>query len=274
MGERGECLHTPAQCPPEDPLPHATAPAHPSTPPTFTGLVPWEASSQWYRVFIDTGSRPRLWNRGRANETAPVHHPSLGRSGRMAAHGTRAAAERSATDRLSGWEKSPIRRLLSRGNTSPLHNFWHFFRCVPLGTLHPRLAASDASVFSFPWCRLRCAAPVTHQDQGLLTSRFVARRQPLASWMPQKTLGSLPCPIVYNVQIAWLPCGSNFDRAHGRGVAQLGHSAAGPLSRVETGTHQSGWMSTNFSPSLRPQPNGWPDLSQRLSSPQRARGLA
>src|SRR4029434_664696 len=109
MGERGECLHTPAQCPPEDPLPHATAPAHPSTPPTFTGLVPWEASSQWYRVFIDTGSRPRLWNRGRANETAPVHHPSLGRSGRMAAHGTRAAAERSATDRLSGWEKSVFR---------------------------------------------------------------------------------------------------------------------------------------------------------------------
>src|SRR5262245_53019579 len=98
-------------------------------------------------------------------------------------------------------EKSPIRRLLSRGNTHPLHNFWHFFRCVPLGTLHPRLAVSDASVSSFPWRRLRCAAPVTHQDQGLVTSRFVARRLPLASSMPQKTLGSLPCPIVYSVQI-------------------------------------------------------------------------
>src|SRR4030095_16901581 len=24
-------------------------------------------------------------------------------------------------------EKSPIRRLLSRGKTSPFHNFWHFF---------------------------------------------------------------------------------------------------------------------------------------------------
>jgi hypothetical protein len=171
------------------------------------------------------------------------------------------------SDRNSTTEKSPIRRLLSRGNTSPLHNFWHFFRCVPLGTLHPRLVVSDASVFSFPRCRLRCAAPVTHQDQGLLTPRFVARRQPLASSMPQKTLGSLPCPIVYSVQIAWLPCGSTFDRAHGRGVAQLSHSAAGPLLRVETGTNQIGWMSTNFSPSLRPQPNGWPDLSQRLSSP-------
>src|SRR5213593_2320270 len=108
---------------------------------------------------------------------------------------------------------------LSRGNTSPFHNFGHFLCCVPLGTLHPRLAVSDASVFSFPWRRLRCAAPVTHQDQGLVTSRFDTRHLPLASWMPQKTLGSLPCPIVYSVQIAWLPRGSNFDRAHGRGVA-------------------------------------------------------
>ena len=149
-----------------------------------------------------------------------------------------------------------------------------FSRCVPLDTLHPRLAVSDASVFSFPWCRLRCAAPVTHQDQGLLTSRCFARRLPLASWMPQKTLGSLPCPIVYSVQIVWLPRGSNFYRAHGRGVAQISHAAAGPLLWVETGTNQIGWMSTNFSPSLQPQPNGGPDLSQRLSSPQRARGLA
>jgi hypothetical protein len=178
------------------------------------------------------------------------------------------------SDRNSTTEKSPIRRLLSRGNTYPLHNFWHFFRCVPLGTLHPRLAVSDASVSSFPWRRLRCAAPVTHQDQGLVTSRFVARRLPLASSMPQKTRGSLPCPLVYSVQIAWLPRGSNFDRAHGRGVAPLGHAAAGPLLWVETGTHQIGWMLPNFSPSLQPQPNGWPDLSQRLSSPQRARGLA
>src|SRR4029434_226782 len=94
-----------------------------------------------------------------------------------------------------------------------------FVSWVLVGTLHPRSPILDASVFSFPWRRLRCAAPVTHQDQGLLTSRCRARRLPLASWMPQKTLGSLPCPIVYSVQIAWLPRGSNFDRAHGRGVA-------------------------------------------------------
>jgi hypothetical protein len=149
-----------------------------------------------------------------------------------------------------------------------------FSRCVPLDTLHPRLAVSDASVFSFPWCRLQCAAPVTHQDQGLVTSRCCARRLPLASWMPQKTLGSLPCPIVYSVQRVWLPRGSTFDRAHGRGVAPISHSAAGPLLWVETGTHQIGWMSTNVSPSLQPHPNGGPDLSQRLASPQRARGRA
>src|SRR6266699_502888 len=43
VGERGKCLHTPAQCPPEDPILHATPPAHPATPSTRTGLVPWEA---------------------------------------------------------------------------------------------------------------------------------------------------------------------------------------------------------------------------------------
>src|SRR5262249_23660342 len=149
-----------------------------------------------------------------------------------------------------------------------------FFRGVPLGTRHPRLAVSDASVFSLPWRRLRCAAPVTHQDQGLVTSRFVARRLPLASWMPQKSLGSLPCPSVYSVQIVWLPRGSNFDRAHGRGVAQLSHSAAGPLLEVETGTNQIGWLSTNFSPSLQSQPSFGAAVSQKLSSPQRAQGRA
>ena len=135
----------------------------------------------------------------------------------------------------------------------PSTTFDIFSRCVPLGTLHPRLAIADASVFSFSWRRLPCAAPVTHQDQGRVTSRNCARRLPLASWMPQKTLGSLPCPSVYSVQITWLPRGSNFYRAHGRGVAQLGQSAAGHLSWVETGTNQSRWVSTNFSPSLRPQ---------------------
>jgi hypothetical protein len=111
----------------------------------------------------------------------------------------------------------------------PSTTFDIFSRCVPLGTLHPRLAIADASAFSFPWRRRLCAAPVTHQDQGLVTSRSYARRLPLASWMPQKTLGSLPCPIIYSAQIAWLPPESTFSRAHGRGVAPLGHAVAGHL---------------------------------------------
>jgi hypothetical protein len=146
-----------------------------------------------------------------------------------------------------------------------LRSTWH--TPPPIGSLR------RIRVF-IPVASAPCAAPVTHQDQGLLTSRFFARRLPLARSVPQKTLGSLPCPIVYSVQIVWLPRGSNFDRAHGRGVAPLGHSAVDHLSWVETGTNQIGWMSTNFSPSLQPQPNSWPDLSQRLSPPQKARGLA
>ena len=149
-----------------------------------------------------------------------------------------------------------------------------FSRCVPLGTLHPRLALADASVFSLPWRRLRCAAPVTQQDQGRVTSRCCARRLPLASWMPQKTLGALPCPSMSSVQIVWLPRGSTFSRAHGRGVATRSYAAAGHVVWVETGTNQSGWMFPNSSPSLLPPPHGWPDLSQRLSSPHRARGRA
>jgi len=157
----------------------------------------------------------------------------------------------------------------------PLYTTFDIFsRCVPIGTLHPRCVISDASVFSLSWRRLRCAAPATHQDQGALTSRVLARRLPLARSVPPKTLGSLPCPIGYISQMSWLPRGSNFSRAHGRGVARLHQSVVGHLSRVETGANQKAWLLTNFSPSLPPQPNGWPDLSQRLSSPQRARGLA
>ena len=157
----------------------------------------------------------------------------------------------------------------------PLYTTFDIFsRCVPIGTLRPRCVISDASVFSLSWRRLCCAAPATHQDQGALTSRVLARRLPLARSVPQKTLGSLPCPIGYISQMSWLPRGSNFSRAHGRGVARLHQSVAGHLSRVETGANQKAWLITNFSPSLQPQPNGWPDLSQTLSSPQRARGLA
>ena len=128
----------------------------------------------------------------------------------------------------------------------PSTTFDIFSRCVPLGTLHPRLAIVDASLFSCPWRRRPCAAPVTHQDQGRGTSRSCARRLPLASWMPQKTLGSLPCPIVYSVQIVWLPRGSNFSKAHGRGVAQFGHAVVGPLSWLRPGRIRWGGCQPTF----------------------------
>ena len=72
----------------------------------------------------------------------------------------------------------------------------------------------------------------------------------------------------------WLPRGSTLDRAHGRGVACLDQVVARHLSWVETGTHQTWWLSTNCSPSLQPHPHGWPALSPRLASLQRARGRA
>ena len=155
----------------------------------------------------------------------------------------------------------------------PSTPFDMFFVCSARHTPPPIGHLRRIRVF-IPVASAPCAAPVTHQDQGLVTSRSCARRLFLASRMFQKTFGFLLCPIVYSVQIAWLPLGSNFYRAHGRGVAPLGHSVAGHLSWVETGTNQIGWMLTNSSPSLRPQPHGGPDLSQKLSSPHRAQGLA
>ena len=100
-----------------------------------------------------------------------------------------------------GGKSRPLEGSRQEAIPRPATTFDIFSRGVPLGTRPPRLALSDASVFSLPWRRLRCAAPVTHQAQGLVTSRCCARRLPLASSMPQKTLGSLPCPIVYSVQI-------------------------------------------------------------------------
>ena len=128
----------------------------------------------------------------------------------------------------------------------------------------------------FPCCGTGylCAAPATHQDQGALTSRSRTRRRPLARSVPQKTVGSLPCPRVYSVQITWLPRGSTLPRAHGRGVARLHNPVVGHLSKVETGANQNGWMLPSFSPSLQPQPRWKTALSQTLSWHQRAPGPA
>ena len=126
--------------------------------------------------------------------------------------------------------KAPIRRLLSRGKTPPLRNFWLlFFRCVPPDLLHSQRVAADASLFSCVWCR-PCGRRTKHPSGSrLLTSCFHARRLPLAPSVPQKTVSSLPCPIVYCSQMPWLPYGSRFPMAHGRGVARLHNPVAGHL---------------------------------------------
>ena len=67
-----------------------------------------------------------------------------------------------------------------------------------------------------------------------MTSRFQARRLPLAPLVPQKTVSSLPCPIVYRSQMSWLPDeGSRFHMARGRGVARFHKLVGGHLSWVE-----------------------------------------
>jgi hypothetical protein len=120
----------------------------------------------------------------------------------------------------------------------------------------PRLVAADASLFSFAWCRPCGAAPSTHQDQGLVTSRLRAKRLPLAPVVPQKTVGSLPYPIVYCSQMPWLPCGSRFPMAHGRGVARLHNPVAGHRSWVEGRTNQTHGCKPYFLPVSHPNPPG------------------
>jgi len=76
--------------------------------------------------------------------------------------------------------------------------------------------------------------------------------------MPQKTLGSLSCPIVYSVQITWLPRGSNFYRAHGRGVAQLGHAVVGHLHGLRPGRIRTDGYYPTFPPASSLNPMAGP----------------
>ncbi|SRR6266702_3988497 len=170
--------------------------------------------------------------------------------------------------------KSPIRRLPSRGNHSP---YTTFDNCFPWRSAwHTPPDWSPQTHPCFLACGVGCvgAAPSTHQDPGLVTSRPQARRLPLAPVVPQKTVSSLPCPIVDCAQMPWLPEGSCFPTAHGRGVARLHHPVGGPLSWGEVGTNQTRWFSTIFPPRLPLHPNWWLTLSQKLCGHQRAAGLA
>jgi hypothetical protein len=133
--------------------------------------------------------------------------------------------------------------------------------------------AADASLWSFVWCRLCGAAPSTHQDQGLVTSHWPATRLPLAPVMPQKTVGALPCPIVYRSQMPWLPCGSRFPMAHGRGVARLTRPEGSLYHGLRSGRSKR-MVRNHFSyPSLTAT-QLLADLSQKLCGHQRAAGRA
>src|SRR5262245_1259380 len=52
----------------------------------------------------------------------------------------------------------------------------------------------------------------------------------------------------------WLPYGSRFPRAHGRGVARLTHPVGGPLSWVEVRTNQKPGYQPFFLPVSNPNP--------------------
>ena len=150
--------------------------------------------------------------------------------------------------------KAPIRRLLSRGNTSPFPQLLAFFPlCSARHTPPPRGSRRRIRVFmrvvSAPMRRTSHPSGSRPFDVSLL-------RQTSAPgiFMPQKTLGSLSCPIVYSVQITWLPRGSTFARAHGRGVAPLGHAVAGHLYGLRPGLIRTDGYSPTFPPasSLNP----------------------
>src|SRR5262249_47818973 len=145
---------------------------------------------------------------------------------------------------------------------------------LSLGKLTPDLGSQTHPCFLVRGVGHVGAAPHTHQDQGCLTSRWPASRPPLAPVVPQKTVGSLPCPIVDCSQRPWLPYGSRFPMAHGRGVARLTHPGGGLLAWVEVETNQTVCFLTIFPTRCHPHPNRRLDLSQRLCRHQRARGLA
>ena len=147
----------------------------------------------------------------------------------------------------------------------PYTTFDNFFRCVPIGKPHPRFVISDASVSSLLWRRLVLRRTSHPSGSRLIDVSRSRQTSAPGTVRAPKTLGALPCPIGYIAQMSWLPRGSNFYRAHSRGVARLHNPVAGHLSRVETGTNQIQWMLTNFSPSLRPQPYFGPTSAKRFA---------
>ena len=169
---------------------------------------------------------------------------------------------------------TPIRRLLSRGNTSPLHNIGPLF-AVAFPWAHPlrRVASRRIPVFAPVVSAMRCR---TIHPSGSRHPNVSLHGQTSApgTCVPQKIVGSLPSPLVSIRQSVWLPLGSSVSMAHGRGVTSLPHAVVGHVVWVEAMANQGRWLSTTVATSLSPQPNSQQDLSQRLCGCQRAHGLA
>jgi hypothetical protein len=139
---------------------------------------------------------------------------------------------------LDGFGKHPLEGFCQETILLPDATFDDFFPLRSTWHIHAQRVAADASLFSYAWCR-PCGRRTKHPSGSrLLTSRCRASRLPLAPSVPQKTVRSLPCPIIDCSHMPWLPYGARFPMAHGRGVASPHNPVAGPLCRVEVRTNQ------------------------------------
>ena len=131
-------------------------------------------------------------------------------------------------------------------NFFPLRSLWH----TPLLTCGCR----RVPVF----LRVMSAVSAPHQAPIRIKASDISPPSQMSApgtvSVPQKTVSSLPCPNLYNSQISWLPCGSRFSMAHGRGVARFHHSVAGARIGVEVRTNQIAGCEPLFEPVSNPHP--------------------
>jgi hypothetical protein len=162
--------------------------------------------------------------------------------------------------------RTPIRRLLSRGQTSPLYPPLHFFPREIAWRLVANVPFRSHPCLQWFWSRSPGSdAPDTHQDQGLAwTSCPVARRPapgpPCASDNPRS-------PAVSH-------CHAPTSRGSPNGVhlqagsQQRDPSLRGPLAWAETRTNHICWLCTSLPCRLVPQPNYYSIQEKDCSKPR------
>jgi hypothetical protein len=148
-----------------------------------------------------------------------------------------------------------------------------FFRCALLGELHPRLVASDTSLFSFAWCQL-CGRRTKHPSRsrprdvspaGQTSAPGIVhapenRRYPAASNRVPLTNAMAPLRVQfqYGSRQRRRQTQPSVGRPSGHGLR------SGRIKRL---------VVNHFSYPSLPQPNWWLNLSQKPCSHQRAPGL-